>query len=581
MKIKNIVCTMAITLLLLSGCGGGGSSGGDSSSFSNEGNAPVLNNIEVEDTTTDEKLIIPIDGNDITISLKENSRDAFTLKATDKTNVTYYLTGKDIKDLGIDPKTGYTFFHVAPDYEKKSKYEIFVGVKDSVNNETKQKVIINITDIKNEKAPIVPINSNTMLKEDEEKYFITTWKTDNPGISNDNQIIIPTVGDGYNYSVDWGDGTSSKNLTVDAKHTYAHAGIYTVKIAGKFPRIYFGQNNDYDISTYECDSRKILSIDQWGTNIWHSMSGAFEETSNLKGRASDTPNLSKVTDMSSMFALSSFNQNINDWDISNVTNLSFMFASSSFNQNIGSWDTSNVTDMTGLFMFSSFNKNINSWNTSKVERMTVMFFLNTTFNQDIGSWDTSNVKEMSLMFSIAKKFNQDISQWNTSNVETILGMFLGATSFNQDISTWNVSKVKDMSQMFQLASAFNQDLEQWNVSRYTTTTDIFTGADAMVILPTWYLIDDDLNKKAFIVIVDNLEHSFCTASKMKELIVDNIFLNTIQFQKNIDKSTLITSLKDEYKYCTEYGRQNDYVQCKSIDFQRVASECVVGFDFEK
>jgi len=545
-----------IPLLLLYGCGGGDSGGSPSSFTDGNNSAPVLDNIEVGEPTTRDKLVLPIDGKDISISIKENTRDAFTLKATDKTNLTYYLTGKDIKELGIDPKTGFVFFNLPTDYERKSKYEIYVGARDSVNHETQQKVIISIKDIKNEKAPIKEIQSETSLNEAENKYFITTWKTDNVGISNDNQIIIPTVGDGYNYSVDWGDGTSSKHLTLDGKHTYVQAGTYTIKILGAFPRIYFGQNIDYDLNTYENDSRKILSIDQWGTNVWQSMSGAFAETTFLEGKATDKPNLSKVTDMSSMFAVSNFNQNINDWDISNVENLQLMFFSSSFDQNIDGWDTSNVIDMGGMFFFS-------------------------TFNQNIGSWNTSNVTEMSLMFSLATSFDQDISKWDTSNVEAMTGMFLGTSSFNQDISSWNVSKVKDMSGMFQFATSFNQDLERWNVSAQTNTTDIFTADDAMVKLPKWYLVDNDLNKREFIVIVDNLEHSFCTSSKMKENIIDKTFLNSIEFKKNIDKTTLIASLKNEYVYCTDYGRKNDYNQCKSIDFQRIASECVVGFDFEE
>ena len=41
--------------------------------------------------------------------------------------------------------------------------------------------------------------------------FITTWKTDNDGESNDNQITIPT-GDGtFAYTVDWGDSTTDTN----------------------------------------------------------------------------------------------------------------------------------------------------------------------------------------------------------------------------------------------------------------------------------------------------------------------------------------------------------------------------------
>ncbi len=34
--------------------------------------------------------------------------------------------------------------------------------------------------------------------------FVTTWKTDNPGISENNQITIPIyIGEEYDYTVDW------------------------------------------------------------------------------------------------------------------------------------------------------------------------------------------------------------------------------------------------------------------------------------------------------------------------------------------------------------------------------------------
>ena len=72
--------------------------------------------------------------------------------------------------------------------------------------------------------------------------------------------------------------------------------------------------------------------------------------------------VSNVTDMSSMFSLSSFNQDISSWDVSNVTNMSSMFSRSSFNQDISSWDVSNVTDMRCMFSESSFNQDISSWN---------------------------------------------------------------------------------------------------------------------------------------------------------------------------------------------------------------------------
>jgi len=68
-------------------------------------------------------------------------------------------------------------------------------------------------------------------------------------------ITIPTVGAGYNYTVDWGDGNTDTGVTGDIIHTYAVPGTYTVRISGAFPRIYFLNRFDKD---------KILSVEQWG-----------------------------------------------------------------------------------------------------------------------------------------------------------------------------------------------------------------------------------------------------------------------------------------------------------------------------
>ena len=572
---------LIIILLALNGCGGG-DSGGSPSSFTEGNGSPVINSVQTDNRgDKTKKHIILITGEDINISVEENKREAFKLNATDKSNITFYLTEGDFHHLQIDPKTGEAFFNQPTDYERKSKYRFKVGVRDAVGHETEQKIYIFIKDTENEKPPLTPINLNTSLQEKEEKYFITTWKTDNVGISNNNQIIIPTAGDGYNYSVDWGDGSSSKNLTVDAKHTYNKAGTYKIKIAGDFPRIYFGQNIDYNLNTYENDSRKILSIDQWGTNIWKSMSGAFAECSYLEGKAIDKPNLSKVKDMSSMFAVSNFNQNINDWNIQNVETLSMMFLGSTFNQPLGNWNTSNVTDMTALFSLSKFNQDIHMWDTSKVTSMAVMFFWNLSFNQNIGNWDTSSVTEMSLTFSLARAFNQNLSQWNTSNVEEMLGMFLGASNFNQNIASWNISKVKNMTQMFQFAISFNQNLEAWYVSSEINTQDMFSGADSLERLPSWYFVDKDINKKTFIVIGQNSDKESCKVSTINSNIEGKYFGGFLEFQKDIDKGTIIASYKNRNFLCEDYGRENQLEDCAVLDLEDFRGKsCVVGFNLK-
>ena len=255
----------------------------------------------------------------------------------------------------------------------------------------------------------------------EPKPFITTWKTDNAGTSGDYEIKIGTYGDGYNYQVNWGDGSSSENVNGDIIHTYDTTGTYTVSISGSFPQIYFKSEN-YDHS-------KILSIEQWGEIQWRSMSQAFAYCENLASNATDAPDLSQVTDMSYMFeGALAFNLDINNWDVSSVTNMTNMF-----------------------FDAESFNQDISNWNVSSVKYISNMFSNAESFNQSLNKWDVSSVTNMTSMFSGATSFNQDISNWNVSSVKYISSMFSGATRFNQDISKWDVSSVTNMTNMFYLS----------------------------------------------------------------------------------------------------------------------------------
>ncbi|WP_188467442.1 BspA family leucine-rich repeat surface protein, partial [Marivirga lumbricoides] len=70
------------------------------------------------------------------------------------------------------------------------------------------------------------------------KPFVTTWKTDNPGTSNDDQVIIPTDGGGYDYYLHWVDVTDAAvNATVgpftgNATLTFPAVGNYRVTIVG-------------------------------------------------------------------------------------------------------------------------------------------------------------------------------------------------------------------------------------------------------------------------------------------------------------------------------------------------------------
>lgn len=173
------------------------------------------------------------------------------------------------------------------------------------------------------------------------KPFITVWKTDNEGITEENQIRLTpeTYNYNYNYAVDWGDGTSDVNVTEGIVHTYPSPGMYTVKINGYFPKFsVLSDNEDFgDVFEYS-DRKKLIALTQWGSMPWRSMTYALYACINLDVNASDSPNLADVTDLRGMFAGVGFlpNLDMSGWDVSNITNMEYMLDDSNLStQNYG------------------------------------------------------------------------------------------------------------------------------------------------------------------------------------------------------------------------------------------------------
>ncbi len=236
--------------------------------------------------------------------------------------------------------------------------------------------------------------------------------------------ILATSSQQYNYDVDCdSDGIKeATNVTGSYYCMYNQNGVHRITFSGLFPSLRI---------------ERVIEIEQWGTQIWSSMAYSFSNAQNLKITAIDNPDLSQVSNLSGMFARSSFdpkynNQSMSDWDVSHITNMNSMFRETkNFTQNINSWDVSHVTDM-GLMFFAAYD-----------------------FNQDIGNWNTGNVNTLYGMFMSADSFNQDIGNWDTSKVTNMSSMFNGAKSFNQSIGNWDVSKVTDMELMLKSALSFS------------------------------------------------------------------------------------------------------------------------------
>ncbi|HLS12567.1 MAG TPA: BspA family leucine-rich repeat surface protein [Flavobacteriaceae bacterium] len=284
--------------------------------------------------------------------------------------------------------------------------------------------------------------------------FITIWKTDIPGDSNDTSIEIPAsgtfdytweeVGNASNYGS--GSGFNVTRINFGSPGTYQVA--MTPTGTDPFHRIAFNDEGDKD---------KILDITQWGDIEWSSFENAYFGASNLEVSAADTPDLSNVISMQYAFAYTRF----------------------STASEMSNWNTENVADMSGMFKDApSFNQDISGWNTGNVIDMGRMFYGAASFNQDIGGWDVSNVTVMYEMFSRASSFNQDIGNWDTGNVISMAYMFFFASSFNQDIGNWDTGNVISMAYMFAFASSFNQDIGSWDLSRLGQNRSYY-GAEYM------------------------------------------------------------------------------------------------------
>ena len=308
--------------------------------------------------------------------------------------------------------------------------------------------------------------------------FVTTW--DIPDLPAPyKRIVISTSGEGYNYSVDWGDGVVDTNQTGDSSHTYNQPGTYTVSIRGDFPHILACKENG-----------NLATIEQWGDIQWKSMRQAFRGCYRLVVNASDVPDLGHVTDMHGMFAMNTdngpiggyarieFRSDLSSWDVSSVTDMSLMFILTPFDQDISNWDVSSVKNMEGMFCTTLFNQDISRWDVSSVENMAYMFAYNETFNQNIANWDVSSVKTMEGLFEYAEAFNQPIGPWDVSSVTSMSDMFHQARFFDQPIGNWDVSSVTDMNFLFYGASAFNQPIGNWDVSSVTYMTGMFFDASA-------------------------------------------------------------------------------------------------------
>ena len=99
-----------------------------------------------------------------------------------------------------------------------------------------------------------------------------------------------------------------------------------------------------------------------------------------------------------------------------VTNLSSLFQNTAFNEDIGYWEVANVTTFQSMFQFNgTFHQDLSSWKvTNKTTSIRGMFNHSGAADQNLSGWDVSQVTDFFAAFT------SDHSKWSPANYDATL-----------------------------------------------------------------------------------------------------------------------------------------------------------------
>ena len=204
------------------------------------------------------------------------------------------------------------------------------------------------------------------------------------------------------------------------------------------------------------------------------------------------------TNMNALFARTTGELDLRQFDTSKVTSMGYMFDNSNANINIDGWDTKNVTDMSYMFNYFSGSIDISKLDTSSADNVYYMFNyantdniiltglsfpsttkLNSMFDNaqgitiDLSSWDISNITNMSYMFNNAEYKRINLTGWKTTNVTNMYNMFYNYSNPLEEliIPDWDMTNTTSYSGFYYVGNSFNKNtLRLIDLSRSNDTT---------------------------------------------------------------------------------------------------------------
>jgi surface protein len=339
------------------------------------------------------------------------------------------------------------------------------------------------------------------------------------GISNDNSNYVALLAQG-NYTVDWGDGSATENITSNTKasHQYTYSSISSTVTSDGFKQVIVTVTPQAGQNLTMIDLQQTFTRTNLGTSAqipWLdiAIAGTNLTTIKLTGSTSPTFNMgylqrvnivsSNLTSYASLFAfcvrLKNFTVNTN----STITSTVSMFSSCSSLESVPLFDTSSVTNMSNMFANCLSLESVPLFNTSSVTTMNAMFAncINLKsvplFNTDVvtvmasmfdgcGSlhsvplFNTPLLSMTSSMFYACRSL-ESVPLFNTSSVTTMSTMFTNCFSL-ESVPLFNTSSVTTMANMFESCLSL-ESVPLFNTSSVTTMSSMFSGCRSLESVP--------------------------------------------------------------------------------------------------
>ena len=159
--------------------------------------------------------------------------------------------------------------------------------------------------------------------------------------------------------------TIARPLTEPYRYTSVEDGELIIE-AGPEGVTSFKIAEDAMMSGWGGSWNNLLLVERFGTVRWEGLDYAFSRCKYMQFASDiDTPDLSRVTDLSFMFdGCRLFNSDISNWDVSKVTDMRGMFDGCfSFNYNLGSWKLEKCQwlDLEEGMSRENYSKSLEGW----------------------------------------------------------------------------------------------------------------------------------------------------------------------------------------------------------------------------